>query len=231
MDSTGQRIYTAIFKRLWRSSKEEFEKLYTLNALHGSQEIKQLFSGRPEEICPVADPNVTSDSQRVATAGMIIQMSGTVPGFDKDEAVRNYLRAAKVENIDKIFPGTKGTPPPEDPKILLEKTKHQGAMELENLRIQAAMQRFVIEVQEEQSLNQAKIIELQAKAQNEAANAQTEQAYAQVAMINAEIGRLKVMSNHYNAQIDRLLRAAEIQSAHHIGIRGLENGQRAKEAA
>lgn len=231
MVEMGQKIYTAIFKRIWRSTKEELEKLYKLNAVHGSPEIRQLFSGKPEEVCPVADPNVTSDSQRVQTAGMVVTMAQSTPGFNKDEVTRAFLKAAKVENIDKLFPGTAGQAPPEDPKVTLEKLKAAGKLQLQQNELAARQQEFVINLQEERMLTQAKIIELQAKAQNEAANAQTEQSYAQVAIINAEIGRLKVQSDHYNAQIEHFLAAAKLQSEHHIGMKGLETGENAKEAA
>jgi chaperonin GroES len=231
MVEMGQKIYTAIFKRIWRASKEEFEKLYLLNQVHGSAEIKQLFSGKPEEIAPVADPNITSDSMKLQIAGTIKTAAQGNPGYDVDEVERRFLNALHVENIEKVYPGMKGKPPPEDPKITLQKAKDEGAMQRMQMELQNDMQKFTVTLQEERALNQAKIIELQAKAQNESANAQTEQAYAQVAIINAEIGRLKVMSDHYNAQIDKLLAAAKIQSDHHIGIKGLETGQNVKEAA
>ena len=34
MVEQGQKIYSAIFKRIWRSLKREFQKLYKLNAVH-----------------------------------------------------------------------------------------------------------------------------------------------------------------------------------------------------
>ena len=104
-------------------------------------------------------------------------------------------------------------------------------MQEQEKKLQQEMQMFVLTLQDERILNNAKILELQAKAQNEAANAQTEQAYAQVAMINAEIGRLKVIGEHINARIDHILAAAKIQSDHHIGIKGLATGQEARKAA
>ena len=231
MDTNGRKIYTAVFKRLWRSTKEELAKLYLLNKTHAPDNVKQLFAGSPDQVAPVADPNSTSDSVRIQTAVAVKQAAGMTGGYDHDEVEMRYLRALHVENPEKVFPGTKGQPPAEDPKITLEKVKQQGKLQIQQAELQNAMQKFVITLQEERALNQAKIIELQAKAQNESANAQTEQAYAQVAIINAGIGRMKVMSDHYNTQIDKLLAAAKIQSDHHIGIEGLANADTTRKAA
>jgi hypothetical protein len=76
-------------------------------------------------------------------------------------------------------------------------------------------------------MNNAKILELMAQADNEAANAQTEQAYAQVAQINAEISAMKLRNEGLNTKIEQLLRAAEIQSKHRIGMQGLATSQHA----
>jgi chaperonin GroES len=231
MVEMGQKIYTAIFKRIWRSTKEEFEKLYILNSLHGDDKIRELYSGSPEEIAPVADPTVTSESMRVQIATMVKQAAATTPGYNKDEVERNFLKAIRVENIEKIFPGTAGQEPPKDPKLVIEETKIQGRLQEQQLELQARQQEFVINLQEERILTNAKIIELHARAENEAANAQTEQAYAQVAMVNAEIGRMKVASEHLNARIEHALAAMKIQSEHHIGIRGRATGQESRKTA
>ena len=231
MVEMGQKIYTAIFKRIWRSTKEEFEKLYILNSLHGDDKMRELYSGSPEEIAPVADPTVTSESMRVQIATMVKQAAATTPGYNKDEVERNFLKAIRVENIEKIFPGTAGQEPPKDPKLVIEETKIQGRLQEQQLELQARQQEFVINLQEERILTNAKIIELHAKAENEAANAQTEQAYAQVAMVNAEIGRMKVASEHLNARIEHALAAMKIQSDHHIGIRGRATGQESRKTA
>ena len=111
-------------------------------------------------------------------------------------------------------------------KITLQKVKDAAAAQRQQAELQAKEQQFVIEMQQQQQVDQAKMLELQAKAMNEAANAETEKAYAQVAMVNAEIGRMKILYEHRQKMIDHLLEAARIQSDHHIGIKGLETGQR-----
>jgi len=168
---------------------------------------------------------------RLQLALTLKQAAASTPGYNKDLVETRFLKALRVEGIPAIFPGTQGQPPAKDPKLVIEETKIQGRLAEQDKALQLEMQKFVITLQEEQRLNNAKILELQAKAQNEAANAQTEVAYAQVAIINAEISRVKAENEHINTRIEHLLTAAKIQSDHHIGIQGLATAQSEKKVA
>lgn len=218
MVEMGQKIYTAIFKRIWRSSKEEFQKLFVLNSIYLPMDVEQVggatredYLGSPEVIAPVADPSITSDTLMVQQATMIKQSAMTTPGYDKDEVERRWLKAMKVDAIGTIFTGSKGLPPPVDPKVQVAQLKEQGAMARAQMDAQANEQQFIVELMEERRLNDAKILELTASAQEKAASAQTEAAYAQVAMVNAQISRIKVNSDHINKQIEHFLRMAELR--------------------
>ena len=237
MVEMGQKIYTAIFKRIWRSSKEEFGKLFKLNGIFLPLDVPQPggatradYQGSADKISPVADPNITSDSQRMQLAVTLKQAAATTPGYDKDAVEMRFLKALRVDGAQALFPGTKGQQPPKDPKLVIEETKIQGrAAELDKT-LQAQLQQFTISMQEEQRMNNAKIMELEAKSQNEAANAQTEQAYAQVAIMNTEIARMKAENEHINTRIEHALTAMKIESDHHIGIQGLATSQTTNKA-
>lgn len=223
MVEQGSKIYTAIFKRVWRASKEEFQKLFRLNGrfLPMDREFpggatREDYLGNGEEIAPVADPNITSDTQRVQLATAVKQSAMTTPGYNRDEVEKRWLKAMKVQAIDSLFPGTNGAPPPEDPKVTIAKMKEQGNTQRFEAELQVRNQEFVITMMEEQRLNNAKIIQLTAQAAKLEADAQSEQQYAQVATINAMIGEIKARNEHLNSQIDHLLRAAEIESKHQI---------------
>jgi len=224
MVEMGQKIYTAIFKRVWRATKEEFQKLYKLNAVFLPQDVAQAggatradYAGNGKDIAPAADPNVTSETQRVQLAGAVKQAAATTPGYDHDAVERRYLAALHIEGIDQIFPGTKGAPPPKDPKVALQEVKDAGALQRDQLALQWEQQKFVMELMEEQRLNNAKIAELGAKAANEAASAQTEQAYAQVAIMNAEISRIRATNEKISHRIDAMLNAAKIRADYQAG--------------
>jgi len=224
MVEMGQKIYTAIFKRIWRSSKEEFAKLYRLNGKYLPLDrdypggaSRDDYRGSPDEIAPVADPNITSDSMRLQLATALKQSAMTTPGYNRDEVEKRFLKALHVEGIDQVFLG--GQPPPEDPKLQVERLKTQRDLEIENMRLQSSQQEFILGLMEERKVNNAKIIKMMAEAEQAAANAQSEQAYAQVAALNAQIAAAKTQSDALNAKIEHLLRAAEIRSAHEVGMK------------
>jgi len=223
MVEMGQKIYTAIFKRLWRSSKEEFAKLYKLNGMFLPMDKPQVggatradYLESADGISPVADPNVTSDSMRLQLAGALKQAAATTPGYDRDAVEIRYLKALRVDSVQAVFPGTKGQPPAKDPKLAIEEAKIAGRAAEQDKELQARMQEFMVTLQEEQRLNNAKIMQLTAQAQNEAASAQTEAAYAQVAVLNTEISRVKAENEQINARIEHTLAALKLQSEHQI---------------
>lgn len=223
MAEMGQKIYTAIFKRIWRSLKEEFEKLYALNARYLPPGERELFQGKVGyDICPVADPNVTSDSTKVQLASAVVARASSAPGYDRDAVEVNWLKSMHVDNVKTLFPGTKGAPPPEDPKVTLEKLKQEGLNQRLQLELQNDTQQFVMTMMEERSVNQAKIIDLQASAREHAANAENEAAYAQVALINAEIAHRKNAADALNTRIDHYLQQLKIQSDHIVGLKSAE---------
>lgn len=220
MVEMGQKIYAAIFKRLWRCSRDEYQKLYALNARFlpldwiGPYGVtRDDYQGQLETISPVADPEITSDTLRVQLATAVREASATAAGYDHDAVERRWLKALKVDNIDEVYPGTNGAPPPEDPKVTLAKfvesqKTQRTAMELEHDR-----NKFIATSMEEQRLNNAKIVELLAKAQSEMANAESESTYAQVAAINAQISGIQARNDHLSKLIEHALRAREIEKA------------------
>jgi chaperonin GroES len=222
MVEMGQKIYTAIFKRLWRSSKEEFAKLYKLNGMFMSEKpvpggaTRADYMESSDSISPVADPNVTSDSMRLQLATALKQAAMTTPGYNKDAVEIRYLKALRVEGIKEVFQGTTGQPPQKDPKLAIEEAKIAGRAAEQEKELQVRMQEFMVTLQEEQRLNNAKIMQLTAQAQNEAASAQTEAAYAQVAVLNTEISRVKAENEQINSRIEHTLAALKLQSDHQI---------------
>lgn len=219
MVEMGQKLYSAIFKRIWRGTKEEYQKLYKLNSIHLPVGERELFSGKGDEIRPAADPNATTQNMRLQIATTVKQAAATTPGYDKDAVEMYWLSALQVEDAQRLYTGTKGTPPPEDPKITVAKMKEEGLTQRLQMQLQDDGQKFVAQLQADMIVNNAKVIELQAKAQESAANAQSEAAYAQVALLNAEIARLKESNIHIKNQIDATLRHLEIMSNHAISMR------------
>lgn len=138
MAEQGAKINAAIFKRVWRGMKEEFQKLYRLNRRfvpitvlkYGAESgwvRREDFQLPDEAVCPAADPNLASDTARVQQAMNVKAQAMSTPGYDRDAVERMLLRAMKVEGIETLFPGANGTPPPKDPKIVVAEIQAEAA--------------------------------------------------------------------------------------------------------
>lgn len=221
MVEQGQKIYTALFKRVWRCMKAEFGKLFILNALYlpkeksfgqGGKIMREDFLGDPSQIVPVADPNITSEQMRMTQAATIAERSKLTAGYNPDEVEKRFLNALQVDNIEVIYPGVKAMPPGESEKITLEKLKQEGTLQIENNKLKAAQMEFVISMQEEQKLNRANIIKLMAQADLFAAQAQSEPMGEQVAMMNVMLGVLKHRNEHLTNHIELALKSLELDA-------------------
>ncbi len=161
------------------------------------------------------------------TLGALRQAAERDPSL-RPRTVKQELRDGLVARLsagatlDQLFPGTKGAPPPKDPKLQIAELKEQGALARQSQELQARQQEFIMTLMEERRLNNAKIVELYAKADEASANAENEATYAQVAAINAQISIAERENRELNQQIDHMLRAAEIRSRHLIGMKSKE---------
>jgi chaperonin GroES len=172
MIEQGQKVYAAIFKRIWRSMKEEFKKLYLLNGrflpvdgvmFAGSDKYisRGDFLGDPSNIVPVADPNILSDQARLIQATALAARAQGNPAYDRDEVEKNYLRALKIPNVDQVYKGIKNAPPPPpDVKIQVEQLKLKYQM----AKLAWTRQQFIASLMEQRRLNEAKIVEMYAQA-------------------------------------------------------------------
>lgn len=168
MVEQGMQVFTAIFKRMWRSMRDEFRKGFILNARHmadsvsfGSGKVtKSLFLGDPSLLVPAADPNLVSESSRLQQAITIKQAAAQTPGYDIAAVERHFLRALRVDGIDVLYPGPDKVKPGEDVKITLEKLRAQR----EQAKLEAEREEFIISLLEEKRVNDAQIEQLRAQA-------------------------------------------------------------------
>jgi chaperonin GroES len=217
MIEQGSKVYSAIFKRVWRSMKEEFKKWYILNAIYmperqvygavgnGQIATRDDYLGDPSQIAPVADPNITSEVMRMQQATMLVQRASATPGYNRDLVERNFLQAMHAPNIDNLYPGVQKTGAPQDVKLQIEQMKqkaHAAKLEFEKMK-------FILGLQEEMKMNQAKIIELNAKAALEMESAGGVKTGHQIAMFEAAIGAMKVHNENVHKQIELMLKGTE----------------------
>lgn len=209
MVTQGQKVYAAIFKRIWKSMRQEFKKLYQLNGMHlpdgkiyfaGSDSYITKFDylGDPSAVIPVADPNVMSDQARLLQASAIMQVGKGNPLYNQDAVNKNYLKALKVNNIDEMYLGTKNAPkPPPSDKIQVEQMK--ANVQLQNLAWKKLQ--WISTLLEQRKLNEAKIISLYAQAALYEKQAGGVESAQQIEGFKAVIDSLKMMNDQIENQV------------------------------
>jgi len=202
----GMMLFSGIYTRMYRAFAEELTKLYQLNHLYfkQSEHFEQLTQGdtalvapddydnNQDQIYPSADPSSASQNQKRERASAVLQLAMQSPGgFNQYLVKRDFLEAMDVPDIDTRFPDPQGpnaVPPPQNPKIELEKAK----LEFDKIVHADNMQAKIAELKQEESLSQAKITELQAKALKHMAEADGVDKGHQIALIEAQIGAQKL---------------------------------------
>lgn len=127
----GMKVFTAVYKRVYRSLRSEFKKVFRLNATYldeheyaavVDQEIAaEDFDYKSYDICPGADPNTATATEKLMKAQGLMELlpSGVL---DPVKVVMRVLEAQEQPNFEELFTDEvqqtgKVTPPP-DPKML-----------------------------------------------------------------------------------------------------------------
>jgi chaperonin GroES len=126
MVEQGLKQFTAIFKRVHRSLKQELAKLYRLNRIYLEQEASYKVGNEWKSITrqdyekgagvePISDPTMVSDMQKLGRAQLLMSVAND-PMVQKKEVLERFFKAANIENIDALI----NPNPPPNP-IVLEK--------------------------------------------------------------------------------------------------------------
>lgn len=128
----GMKVFTAVYKRVYRSLAKEFKKLYVLNRTYANpeeyiavidQQIQQSdYEGPEDDIIPGADPTAVSSQekqQKVQALMQLLQLGTIDPMF----VTQMYLEAHEIPNAEKAI--KQPQPPPPDPKMQAIQAKAQ----------------------------------------------------------------------------------------------------------
>lgn len=122
----GMKVYTSIYKRVYRALSHEFAILFRLNAKHLPEETyfsvmdderavaRDDYDVKSVDILPVADPAMVTDMQRLARAQVIKEGAESPvwgPAMNQQVAMRRYFEAASIEDLDELL-----TPPEPSPQ-------------------------------------------------------------------------------------------------------------------
>lgn len=198
MIEQGLKQYTGILKRVFRSFKDELDKLYRLNRLYLDQEasykvgdvwktITRADYEKGSGVAPIGDPTMATDMQKLGRAQFLESMLGD-PLMDHKEIRLRQLDAAQIPDADKLFVDN----PPPNPAVV------KTMMEL-----QLAKQKLDVEQQHEEA-------SLQLRARHDMALIEKEQA-------NALLARAQAINQI--AQADKAVQEAGVEwSAHQLDI-------------
>jgi chaperonin GroES len=216
MVDQGMKVFSGIFKRIYRALNEEIRKIYRLNQLYLPEEYK--FSGNvvlaedyqdsSVDLRPAADAQVISDTQRVMQAEALKATALSVPGFNVYNVMRRYLEALKVPNIEEILPNPQGPnaiPSQPDVKVQVEQIK----AEERKLSLDTKFKLGMMKLQNEAEINKAKILKLQAEAAKAIEEAGGVSAGHDIALLQTQLGAAKAHQDGILKSIQMLMKATE----------------------
>jgi chaperonin GroES len=117
----GMKVFTAIYKRIYRSLKQEFKLLFLLNAEHLPQDTyftvmdeekaiaREDYDPDAYDVCPQADPKLVTEMQRLARAQLLMGTLEANPG-GRVEILTRYYRSIGEEDIEKLMPKAQPDP-------------------------------------------------------------------------------------------------------------------------
>lgn len=209
----GMQVYSQIFKRVWRSMKEEFKKLHTLNALYlpakshfGESGIiaKEEYRGSSAFAVPVADPNLVTDGQRLMRAQAMREAAHSVPGYNIPEVEKNFLRELRVDNVERFYPGSDKVPALPNPKMQVEQLKQQSI----KMKLDYDKWKVVQQLQADQKETMARITLMQAQTIEIISQIEVAHQAAALKAFETAIDTLKNHSEMINERIKTMMEVA-----------------------
>jgi chaperonin GroES len=189
----GMKVFTAIYKRIYRSMEKEFKLLFYLNGEYLNPQTYSTvldttvdpsdFDPKKYDICPAADPQASSQQEQLMKAQALLELlpSGQL---DPIKVVMRVLQAQQQPNWEELLPGLQQTGQVQqqqkpDPKMMEMQMKMQAEAAKSQLKQQEGQQKLRIQAMEgQQKLTNEKAM-AQMKLQSQQAQAQTDAKIAQ----------------------------------------------------
>jgi len=193
----GMQAFKAIFKRLHRSLKKEYKRLFYLNQKHLSQEdyvrllgdpnadVERDFMSGAVDVIPVSDPDYVSDIQSQIRAGLLMELKDD-PLMDGVAIRKRALKAMGIKDVDDLV-----RIPPQSVDELAEAQKAALQAQIDDLNHQAIMREkeFALKVMKEE----AAVLKLKADAVLSIARAESEEQGQDFAIYEAHLNELTQM--------------------------------------
>jgi chaperonin GroES len=138
----GMKVFTAVYKRIYRAMEEEFDKIFDLNHMYmdPQTEVRVLdepigpddFDRDSCDIEPGADPTAISQTEKLIKAQGLMELMQAAPQIlDPVQVISRILDAQEQPNWQQLFTQQvqqtgQTPPPPPDPKMLAIQAKMQA---------------------------------------------------------------------------------------------------------
>lgn len=134
----GMKVFTAVYKRIYRALQKEYKKLFKLNRIYFDENkytnvldgpiTSMDFDEESYDICPSADPSTPTQTEKLMKAQALLELL-PIGTLDPLEVTRRILEAQEQPNSEKLFnqqiQQTGTFEPPRDPKLLEMEQKAQ----------------------------------------------------------------------------------------------------------
>jgi chaperonin GroES len=229
----GMKVFTAVYKRLYRSLSEEFKKLYRLNSIYLNPQTyvevldmtigPDAFNLDDHRITPGADPTAVSQTEKLMKVQGLMEMLQMGMPLDPVKVMVRMLEAQEQPNWQELVPPEilqtgQMPPPPPDPKLMAVQAKTEADMAKTKMQIQALAQKAEIE-------KSSKEAQMAMEAQQHQQKMQQEMEKAQIDAV-ANIQKQKIFNAEAQASAAQGLRHQEEQ--HQMSLRQGDEMSKAK---
>jgi chaperonin GroES len=212
----GMAVFTAIYKRVYRSLDEEFKKLFKLNQLYLDNDVEYPVELKGDDyrnikltVVPTADPDVATDSEKLlkARAQMEFIQIGTV---NPKVVTKRVLEAMRVEDIDEVM-DFQPPPSPEQQEFEAEVQLKQMDAQRKERESQMKQQHEMLKMELEKMQVQLDAVRAQQQQQQEAQAAQMQ---LQIEALKAANEQRRLDEEHRNEmQREREAHQHELQQS------------------
>lgn len=229
----GMKVFTAVYKRIFRSLSEEFRKLYKLNAKYLNKEEyigildiqigQDDFNTEDHDIFPGADPQAISSTEKLMKAQGLMELlpSGML---NPVEVIKRILVAQEQPNYEQLLlpqVAETGQPPEPQPDPKLQEMQMKSQLEQQKIQMQGEATQHKMELERADKMTQ-----LQMKA---AEHAQDMEHKAQMNNLDAGIAQHKQAIFSAEGQQKLNLQAAEGRQK--LTLKEQESRQKQKQMA
>ena len=154
----GMKVFTAVYKRIYRSLQEEFLKIYDLDKTYlnpatyasivdvevGPDDFSNIY-----DICPGADPTAVSQTEKLLKAQGLLELLPTGM-LNPVEVIKRVLEAQEQPNWEQLLNpqvAQTGQPPEPQPDPKLMEMQMKGQLEQQKIQMQGAAQQQKMELE------------------------------------------------------------------------------------